>query len=76
MGRSPSLRSLAAHVQPVYAGEHQVENHQVGPLGAGELQRLFAIARDDGLMPGLGQVIGQHVHDGLFVVHDQDFAHG
>ena len=61
-------------LQPVHAGEHQVEHDEVGSLLAGATQRARTVARDPGGVSGALEVAGNDVGDGRLVVYDQDGA--
>ena len=39
-----ALAQPAHHLEPVHAGQHQVEHHEVGALLAGDAQRVRAVA--------------------------------
>src|SRR6266851_764646 len=70
---------LAADLGPGNAGQHQVEQHQVGSAIARERERLLAVAGGDGLEPRLAQVELHEVDQVLFVFDDEDelrAAHG
>ena len=71
-GQAAVRAQLPAHLQPVDAGHHQVEHHQVGPVYPGSIERrrpaegdidVVAFRTEDALDGG-----GDH----RVVVHDQD----
>src|SRR6266851_1959525 len=70
---------LAPDLGPGNAGQHQVEQHQVGSAIVRERERLLAVAGGDGLEPRLAQVELHEVDQVLFVFDDEDelrAAHG
>jgi thiamine biosynthesis lipoprotein len=66
----------AAGVAPVQVGHHHVQQHQVGPLGAGQHQRLRASVRLQHLEASVGEHLGDQRRDGLLVVRDQHAGSG
>ena len=71
------LAPAPGQFQAAGAGQHPVEQDQVGDaVGDGGL-RLAGVAGMDGFVLALAQGEGDHVADGGFVVDDQDaFLHG
>lgn len=67
----------ASEHRAVHAGQHEVEQDQVGRVLAHQPQRLLALAGDHDLVAILGKVVAQQLDDVAFVFNDQDaFAVG
>ncbi len=66
---------LAADLEPVHLGQHEVQDDEVGRLGGDPLQRGAPVADHLGLMPVPGQVAGDDVGQRLVVVDDEDAGH-
>ena len=71
----PSARALSITLQPSRPGKHQVEDADVGLLEAEPRQALLALADDDGVESGRGQMPGHPVGDHRVVLDDQDLGH-
>ena len=75
-GMSPLLAQPAAHLEPVDARQHQVEDHQLRRRLRHGRQGLVAVrCRRDGV-PGLGQVGDHDLAHGRVVVDDEYRRHG
>ena len=67
----------AAHVDAVHAGQHQVEQHQIGPQFADRGQRLGAVTDHRGVETLAPQDDGEHLGERRIVVDDQNpLPHG
>src|SRR5262249_28313378 len=69
------LAQAAADLQPVEAGQHQIQHHQVGPEGAGLLQSGAAIVRRLHHKALTLQIRAPEIDDvGLVVDHEYAFT--
>jgi hypothetical protein len=59
------------HLQPVEAGEHQVEDHEVRPAVARQLERVRPVGGDARLVAGALEVAREHLGDRRLVVDDE-----
>ncbi len=62
---------LLAHVDATLAGQHQVEQDDVGAVGVERLQRLVAALHEVGVEALLAQHDRQHLRQGRVVVDDE-----
>jgi hypothetical protein len=62
-----------AHLPAVELGDHDVEQHQLGPGLAGLREGIGTVGRDPDVEAFLGQV-ADHLGHVLLVLHDQDAA--
>ena len=62
---------LAAHLQAVEPGQHEVEESHVGPFRAGQPERGAAIGRMDEPHPRLLDVVADEVGDVTLVLHQK-----
>ena len=74
-GRLAAPADLAADLEPITLGQHQVEDHQVWIVARIQRERLLAITRRDDAEPLLLEVEPQQVDDVPLVVDDQDRFH-
>src|SRR6202008_2866548 len=65
-----------AHVGAAHAGQHQVEQHDVGPVAVELLERLLAGVRDRGGEALLAQQESERVGEGLLVLDDEHPGQG
>jgi len=72
--RPRPLLQAAHHLDPVEAGQHQVEDDEVGPVQLGEPQRLGPVTGLPGLVTGPLDVAGDDLDDRRLVVDDEDGA--
>ena len=68
----PAGAQPAAHLQAVHAGQHQVEDDQVGRLLGDPAQRLVPVVHALDRMAVADEVPADDVGDGGIVVHDED----
>ena len=72
-------RSLAArlldHAPPVDAGEHQVEDADIGLLVAEPREAGFTVGNTDGVEAGSGQVPRHALGDDVVILDDQNLRH-
>jgi hypothetical protein len=64
----------AAELEPIDAGQHHIEHHQVGRLALHEPCDLAAVAGSDHAKTVASQVLAHDVADGRFVVDDEHGA--
>lgn len=62
---------LPAEVQPVHAGQHQIQHQQVRVLRPGQVQPGDPVGGFQYLVPVPGEVAAQHLTHGLVVINDQ-----
>ncbi len=72
---SSVARSFSAKVEAVHAGQHHVEQDQVGRLVAGEVQRTRAVVGRRRLETRPAQGILHRLPDDRVVFHDEDVSH-
>ena len=60
------------HLEPVDAGQHQVEQDQIGGDGFDRLERRFAVTEPRDLVAGVRQLELDEAADGRIVLDDQD----
>ena len=68
--------NLAAHVEAVHAGKHEVQHHQVRLGGERQFKRAFAVGGRLDLVALASQVVGDGAGQALFVLDDQDPGQG
>src|SRR4029077_15026147 len=66
------LAQRATEIESAHAGEHQVEQDQVGPRGARRAQSGRAVARLVHRKARADEVVLQHLANALVVLHDKD----
>ena len=72
-----SCRSVRAKLAPDSAGEHPVEQDQVGQGVPDELARLLSVARTEHVMAGVLEIQRQELLDrGLVFDHEDIGGHG
>ncbi len=64
-----------AHFEPVDLGQHQVEHHQVGPVGGNGFKRLASVGHVQGPVTGAFQIADDHSGNGQIVVDDEHLGH-
>jgi hypothetical protein len=62
---------LTAHVDAVGTGQHQVEQHQVGPEVAEDVQRLVPVGHEVGLESLTAEHDAEHLRERRVVIDDQ-----
>ncbi len=60
-----------ADLEPVEAGQHQVEDDEIGPVGAGGLDGLLAGADRYDIVAVLREIVPDKLEDILFIIDDQ-----
>ena len=63
---------LPAHLGPRNAGEHQIEQHQIGKPMTHEIEGLFAVARASGLESALPQIELHEIQEVFLVLDAED----
>ena len=71
----PLVARLLDHAPAVDAGEHEVEDADVGPLVAQTGEPGLAVRDPDGVEPGRLEVSRHPAGDDVVVFDDQDFRH-
>ena len=71
----PFVSRLLDHAPAVDAGEHEVEDADVGPLVAQAREPGLAVRDADGVEPGRLEVARHPASDDVVVFDDQDFRH-
>ncbi len=69
------LADRAGTVEPVDAGQSEVEHDQVGDDGADQPQRLLARSSRRHPEPGVDEVVPHDLHDGRLVIDDEHVGH-
>ncbi len=74
-GDSAGAADLAADVEAVHAGEHEVEHQEVGLVGEGEFEAAFAVGGSLDLVALAAEVVGDGAGEAFLVLDDQDPGH-
>ncbi len=69
-----ALPEGSAEVEPAHPRQHQVEQDEIGPRGAGRPKTRSAVASLLDGEAGGGEVVLEHVADALVVLDDEDAA--
>src|SRR5262245_17063 len=71
-GVHPFAPQLAAHIQPAQAGQHDVEQNQIGPFLTGEARAFLAVPRDNYFAALYFEVVAQPQRQIRLVFNDED----
>ena len=74
-GDGAAAADLAADVEAVHAGEHEVEHQEVGLVGEGEFEAAFAVGGGFDLVALAAEVVGDGAGEAFLVLDDQDPGH-
>ena len=67
---------ITQRVQPIHAGQTDVEQYQIGRVAAGQVEPIFGAAGGAGPVAGLIQVKCETAPHQVVVIYQQDvFAH-
>ena len=72
-GHFRGLAHLAAHLPPALAGEHDVEQHDVGLFGEGEVYALLPVAGDEHVESVFLKIEAEQLGDIGVVFNDESF---
>ena len=75
IGTADDLADRPGDVEPVDAGQAEVEHDQVGDDGADQPQRLLARSCRRHPVPGVDEVVPDDLDDGRLVVDDEHVSH-
>ena len=71
----PSAWNRRVSFEPVDAGEHDVDEREVGTMSSRDLKRRGAVCRGYGREPVGTEVLGEHLNDLGIVVYHQNGGH-
>ena len=74
--RAALFAKVAHEFEAVHLRHHDVQQHQIGLLVAGDKQRLAPVVGGDGAKAIFAEIIGDHALHTDFVIDDQDRFHG
>ena len=74
-GDRAGATDLAADLEAVHAGEHEVEHDHVGPGGVGKVEGALAVGGGFDVVALAAEVVGDGAGQACFVLDDQDPGH-